>query len=253
MLIVSDVHGATEALARVAARGEPLLVLGDLVNFVDYRTMDGILADVAGKELVAEMAELRYRGDFHAASRRWKDFAASTEIDFVRRHRELIEATYAEVHAALDGCEAYVTYGNVDRPELLRDALPDSCTFIEAGVVEIEGWQVGIVGGGPGSPLGVPGEVSEEEFARRLEGLGEVDILCTHAAPAVRPLSHDVVAGEGRVKESAAIRAHIERTQPAFHYFGDIHQPQATRWLIGRTLARNVGYFRATERAVRHG
>ena len=62
MLIVSDVHGAFEALRRVASSGGPLLVLGDLLNYVDYRTLDGMLAEVAGRDLVAETVALRAAG-----------------------------------------------------------------------------------------------------------------------------------------------------------------------------------------------
>jgi hypothetical protein len=35
------------------------------------------------------------------------------------------------------------------------------------------------------------------------------------------------------------------------HLFGDVHQPQASRWRIGRTQCVNVGYFRATGRVFR--
>jgi Icc-related predicted phosphoesterase len=64
-------------------------------------------------------------------------------------------------------------------------------------------------------------------------------------------LSRDVIGG--RLKESESIRAHVEATGPRWHYFGDIHQPQATRWRLGPTTFVNVGYFRATGRPVRHG
>ncbi len=37
MLLVSDVHGAADALRSVAASGELVCVLGDLINFIDYR------------------------------------------------------------------------------------------------------------------------------------------------------------------------------------------------------------------------
>ena len=108
---------------------------------------------------------------------------------------------------------------------------------------------MGIVGGGvPG--LGVPGEVSEEEMWRKLSGMGSVEILCTHVAPAIRALSSDVIGG--RPKQSQAVVEYIAEHRPRWHYFGDIHQPQAVRWRVGATWCRNVGYFRATGRAVRH-
>ena len=56
MLLISDVHGAWEALRRVAASGGPLLVLGDLVNFVDYRTYEGILSEIYGRDLVGDVS-----------------------------------------------------------------------------------------------------------------------------------------------------------------------------------------------------
>ena len=52
MLIVADVHGEFDALRKLVKTGEALLILGDLINYVDYRTMDGIAADVLGREFV---------------------------------------------------------------------------------------------------------------------------------------------------------------------------------------------------------
>jgi hypothetical protein len=66
----------------------------------------------------------------------------------------------------------------------------------------------------------------------------------------VRPLSRDVIGG--RLKESPAVLAYLLDHRPRWHYFGDIHQPQATSWRVGVTRSVNVGYFRATGRAVRH-
>ncbi|MDH3398902.1 MAG: metallophosphoesterase, partial [Acidimicrobiia bacterium] len=85
----------------------------------------------------------------------------------------------------------------------------------------------------------------------KLDRLGPVDILCSHVPPAVAALSTDVITG--RVEgSSVAILRYLGRHQPAFHYFGDIHQPQASRWRVGGTRCVNVGYFRATRRAIRH-
>jgi len=116
-------------------------------------------------------------------------------------------------------------------------------------VVEIEGWGVGIVGGGMVG-IGTPGEITEDQMAERLAALGPVDVLCTHVPPAIGPLSRDVIGG--RQKGSDAIVAYLERATPRYHYFGDIHQPQATSWRVGVTECRNLGYFRATGRAIHH-
>jgi Icc-related predicted phosphoesterase len=249
MLLVADVHGANDALARVASLGETLLVLGDLLNLIDYRTMDGLLAEVAGSGLVGDLAELRERGDIAEMSRRWRAFSDGREQELREFYDRRITESYLETRAALEGSNAYVTFGNADRPNLLREMLPEGVRFVDAEVVEIEGWSVGFAGGGMES-LGVPGEVGEAEMAAKLDGLGRVDILCTHVAPAVPQLSHDVVGGP--IKESGAVLQYLLEFKPRWHYFGDIHQPQAVAWRVGETLSRNVGYFRATGRPVRH-
>jgi Icc-related predicted phosphoesterase len=223
-----------------------------LLNFIDYRTYEGLLADVAGKDMVAETVKLRAAGDYTAASERWRAFAAGRESELRRRFDELIAGSYRAAATALEAAsEAYVTYGNVDRPDLLAASLPPQARFVDAEVVTIDGLRVGFAGGGAATPLRTAGEVSEEDMASKLDTLGPVDMLCTHVAPAVRPLSTDVVGG--RVKQSGAVLDYLHRYQPSFHYFGDVHQPQAVSWRVGRTRCMNVGYFRATCRAVRHG
>jgi Icc-related predicted phosphoesterase len=250
MLLVSDIHGATAYLRAVAQRGEPLLVLGDLINFIDYRTHEGIVTEVAGKEFVARMVALRTAERFDDARRAWREFSSGREEELRTRFDTLIEAAYVEICAALAGAEAYVTYGNVDRPDMLRRHLPPGARFVDGEVVEIEGVRVGFAGGGMPA-LGIPGEVDEAGMTAKLESLESIDVLCTHVPPALPSLSRDVIGG--RQKGSVAVRDYVERTAPGFHYFGDVHQPQATRWQLGSTACVNVGYFRATGKAVRHG
>src|SRR5437588_12038716 len=64
---ISDLHGAVEHLDAVARDCDALLVLGDLINVLDYRTMDGILVEVFGREPVAEAARLPTQGRFDEA------------------------------------------------------------------------------------------------------------------------------------------------------------------------------------------
>jgi Icc-related predicted phosphoesterase len=249
MLIVSDVHGATEALRRVASMGEPLLVLGDLINYIDYRSNEGIVADVSGKELVDEFVRIRGADGHEAASELWHRHWAGREDELRERYRTVTEAAYQDVCDALRGCEAYVTYGNVDRPKMLADNLPEGSRFMDGEVVKIGGVRVGFAGGGV-MKIDTPGEITESEMAAKLANLGPVDVLATHVPPAVPELACDVIGG--REKGSRAILEYIERTQPSVHYFGDIHQPRATTWRLGSTTCINAGYFRATGRAIRH-
>ena len=250
MLIVSDVHGAVEPLRRVAALGEPLLVLGDLINYIDYRSNEGIVADISGKHLVDEFVRIRALEGNDAATDFWQGEWAHRDEGLEDRYSEAVEASYRDVCGALRGSNAYVTYGNVDRPMMLAEHLPDGARFVDAEVIEIDGQRVGFAGGGLTS-IGTPGEVTEREMKAKLDQLGPVDILATHVPPAIPALACDVIGG--RQKGSVAVLEYVKRQMPAFHYFGDIHQPRATTWRIGPTTCINAGYFRATERPIRHG
>lgn len=247
--LVADVHGAVEALRRVAPGDTPLLVLGDLINFIDYRTHEGIVSDIAGRDFVKTVVRLRSVGDYTSAGELWRDHSRGREEELRALYATAIDAAYVEICDALGDVEAYVTYGNVDNPDIMKKRLPATATFLEAEVIELEGLRIGVVGGGVPT-INSPGEISDEIMAKRLQSIGPVDVLCTHVAPAVAPLAADVVGG--REKGSPAVLDYILEHQPGHHYFGDIHQPQAVSWRVGSTLCRNVGYFRATGRVVFH-
>lgn len=247
--LISDVHGAVVALRRVVAEPGTLLILGDLINFIDYRNNSGIVADVAGKEFVDRIVGLRTEGDFTAAGEVWRDHMRGREDEYRRRYAKAIQAAYEEICEPLEGVEAYATYGNVDNPDVMQRVLPDSVRFVEAERFELDGQVFGMVGGGVPT-INSPGEIEDDVMAQRLARVGPVEVLCTHVAPAVQPLATDVVGG--RAKGSDALRSYLEKHQPRFHYFGDIHQPQAVSWMVGSTRCINIGYFRATGRAFVH-
>ena len=61
--VVSDVHGHAEALAKAGEGADALVVLGDLVDFVDYADpARGILGRVFGPEISARFGQLRAAG-----------------------------------------------------------------------------------------------------------------------------------------------------------------------------------------------
>ena len=249
MLVLSDIHFATEPLRRVVATGETLLILGDLVNLTDYRTGEGAVADVLGMEFARASATARGAGDYQQMRGLWLD-TVGDRIDEIRAAiGEAIDAQYASVSEALEGGHGYVIHGNVDRPGSLERALPPGYEYVHGETRDIEGLRFGFVGGGAATPLQAEGEVSDEEMSHLLDVLGEVDVLCTHVAPALDPLQTDVVTGRAE-RGSAPLLDYIRATPPRLHLFGDVHQPQASRWRVGPTRCLNVGYFRATERAV---
>lgn len=251
VLIVSDVHAAFGALAETARRGEPLLVLGDLLNFVDYRTGEGIAADVYGPGHARSFIKNRTVGDWDANRRLWRSANRGREREMADRVRAAVTDQYRRARRALAGSGAYVIFGNVDWPEEMRSILGEEVRWADGTVAEIEGRKVGFAGGGVPTPARARGEVAVEEMAEKLDRLGRVDILCTHVAPSVAPLHRDVITGTLE-RSSAAVLDYLLTHRPAFHFFGDIHQPQAVAWRVGDTLCRNVGYFRATRRPVRH-
>src|SRR5699024_12654248 len=64
--VVADVHGNAEALARAGEGADALLVLGDLIDFVDYHDhSQGILGMLFGADNVAVFARLSRQGARH--------------------------------------------------------------------------------------------------------------------------------------------------------------------------------------------
>lgn len=249
MLLISDVHGNFTALGEVVRRGQTLLILGDLINLLDYRTQEGIITDVLGAEFGASVSRDRALGDYEAMRQTWGEATGHRRSEILSRIRAGIKAQYEKCREALAGAQGFCTFGNVDNPELLAAALPPTMRFVDAEVHEIEGVNVGFVGGGTATPVGAAGEVSEEEMAAKLEKLGAVDVLCSHLPPRIPALATDVITGR-QERSSQPILDYLRQVQPRYHFFGDVHQPQASTWRIGRTVCRNVGYFRATGRAV---
>jgi Icc-related predicted phosphoesterase len=243
--VISDLHGAVDHL-REAGRGcDALLVLGDLINVLDYASMEGILVDIYGREPVAEAAGLRARGRYEEARRVMRDRSPGDD-DLRQRFVKLAAEEYARVFDALPD-NSYVTYGNVDIPDLMRSYLRPGITFVDGDVIDLDGERWGIVGGGLRTPLGIPGEVDEETYDAKLDALGPVDVVCTHQPPRIPWLVYDVL-GKRFEPGSTGLITYIQRHQPERSYFGHVHQPLASRGVIGRTELINVGHFRGTGR-----
>jgi len=239
---ISDLHGAVEHLPGVARDCDVLLVLGDLINVLDYRTMDGILVEVFGKESVAAAAGLRSEGRFdeaRAVIRRevgdWEGARA--------RIAELARRDYERVLAELPP-NSYVTFGNVDIPDLMRSCVPDGVTFVDGETVHLGSMAFGFVGGGVRTPLLVPGEVPEDEYDAKFERIGPVDVVCTHMPPRIPWYCYDVVAKKFE-PGSVGLIAYVQERQPRYALFGHVHQPLVNRGNIGLTELVNVGHFQA--------
>ncbi|KOU29824.1 metallophosphoesterase [Streptomyces sp. WM6368] len=244
--VVSDVHGNTEALARAGDGADALICLGDLVLFLDYADHSrGIFPDLFGVENADRIVELRTARRFEEARdlgrRLWAGLDRESLIEGAVRRQ------YAQMFAAFP-TPTYATYGNVDIPGLWPEyADRHGLTVLDGQRVEIGGRVFGFVGGGLPSPMRTPYEVDPEEYAAKVEALGEVDVLCSHIPPEVPELCYDTVARRFE-RGSEALLAAIRRTRPRYALFGHVHQPLARRMRIGNTECVNVGHFAATGR-----
>jgi Icc-related predicted phosphoesterase len=250
--LVSDIHGAWESLARAAPQGSTLVLLGDLINFIDYTSMTGILTEVFPVEEVEKVVVLRTAGRVEEAREVMAARSVGREAEIRRTIGERVRAEYAKVFGVLAD-PTYVILGNADNPEVARswcEELP-FVHFVDGHVVDLEGERFGFVGGALPTPLGAAGEVSTEAMRAKVEGLGEVDVLCSHIPPAVPELCFDTRAGKSE-PGSTDLLEFIRVHQPRRAYFGHVHQPLISTMHIGRTLCVNVGYFRATGKAFPH-
>lgn len=118
---------------------------------------------------------------------------------------------------------------------------------LDGEVTEIGGQRVGFVGGGLHSPMRTPYELSESEYAAKVEALGRVDVLCCHIPPALPELLYDTEARRLE-RGSSAVLDVIRDTSPRLVLFGHVHQPLVARMRIGCTECINVGHFRSRGR-----
>lgn len=252
--VVSDIHGNAEALARAGERADALVVLGDLIDFVDYRDhRRGILGALFGPDKVKVFAELRMAGD------RERTIAYSRSLwDSLGDPSDAVEQAIREQYAEMFGAmtaPTYATPGNVDVPALWPEYAGEHVQVLDGEVAKIAGLRFGFVGGSllpPGykSRAGAawrPYMRTPDDFTTAVEALGEVDVLCSHIPPQVPELTYDVVARRPE-SGSAALLDSIRRHAPRWALFGHVHQPLAARMRVGRTETCNVGHFRASER-----
>ncbi|MFF9910899.1 metallophosphoesterase [Streptomyces sp. NPDC013457] len=245
--VVSDVHGNSGALAKAGQGADALVCLGDLVLFLDYADHSrGIFPDLFGVENADRIVELRTARRFDEARdlgrRLWSELAVDRDTAI----ESAVRRQYEELFAAFPN-PTYATYGNVDIPGLWSEYARPGTTVLDGERVELDGLVFGFVGGGLRTAMRTPYEISDEEYAAKVEALGEVDVLCSHIPPDVPELTYDTVPRRFE-RGSRALLDAIRRTRPRYALFGHVHQPLARRMRVGRTECVNVGHFAATGR-----
>jgi len=241
--VVSDVHGRTDALARSLDGADALVCLGDLVLFIDYDDLSvGIFPGLFGPENTRIYVDLRAAARFDEAREFSAGLWAARGGDRTTTMLEAVRAQYADTFAAMPE-PAYLTYGNVDLPDLWPGLVRPGHRVLDGEVVQIGSRTVGFVGGGLQTVYRTPYEISDEAFAEKLAAVEGADILCTHIPPALPELTYDVVARRFE-RGSVALLDVIRRSRPLTALFGHVHQPLVARTRVGRTECVNVGHFR---------
>ena len=112
--------------------------------------------------------------------------------------------------------------------------------FFHERTMKIGGYHVAGLGYSNPTPFHTPGELSEEEIARRLEafaGLKPLLLIC-HCPPFGSPLDR---IREGVHAGSTAVRDFVAREQPEYLFCGHIHEAAGVTAELGSTLAINAG------------
>jgi Icc-related predicted phosphoesterase len=243
--VVSDVHGNVEALARAGDGADAFICLGDLILFVDYEDHgQGIFAELFGQDNADHFITLRTQKRFDDARDFSRRMWSSLDGPAWPHIEDAVRRQYAALFTAMPA-PAYLTYGNVDIPQLWGDHLRDGHRVLDGEVAEIGGRTFGFVGGGLRTEYRTPYELDDEAYAEKVAAVGKVDVLCCHIPPAVPELLYDTVARRFE-RGSEAVLQMIRETQPRYVLFGHVHQPLVRRTRIGRTECINVGHFRAS-------
>ncbi len=248
--VIADVHGDVETVCTEAASCDVLLLLGDLINVIDYENAGGILAEVYGPEAVRAWSSLRAEGKFEESREVLRKVSAGREQElrgvFFSRIDEATKTFCRDVPA-----NVIVTFGNVDVPDLIRKYLPSGVRFVDGEVITFDTVRFGFIGGGL-PKVGIPGEVQLDVYAEKVSTLGPVDVLCAHVPPAIDDLTYDVIA-DFNEHGSEALLAYIRKHRPTHMYYGHVHNPKLAETTEGPTRIVNVGsYYRSTGQAWVH-
>jgi len=263
---VSDVHGNIDGLAEVARDAETLVVLGDLLDYVDYHDPSaGILGEVFGADNVLAFSRLRSTGDF-AGLHRLNTALWETIADPVGTLNEVVDRRYRLAFAALARADStpLLILGNVDVLDVWQQVAGDELPSLDGRVVDVHGCRFGFVGGGATRvrpvPAAAPAAVTSmarawrpyvrqpPEYAESVAALGAVDVLCSHLPPKLAPLRYDLVPARLEMYGPGLLES-VDAHHPWLAVFGHVHQPLATRMRRGTTECVNVGHFARHPRA----
>ena len=90
MIFISDVHYQLDYLSTLPKNKGPVVILGDLINWIDYRNGEGIAKEVFGSDNVHKLIDLRKQHKFEERKDLWKNlYSIDPEIIKKKMKRQL--------------------------------------------------------------------------------------------------------------------------------------------------------------------
>ncbi len=175
MLFISDVHHGLDSLKLLPKSKEPLVILGDLINWIDYRNGDGIAKDVFGGENLNKLIQLRKDHNFDERKNLWQELFAKDPKRKQQEIEDAIERQYKEVFEVLKDYEVWMIPGNVDSLKIFESVKTNNVRNVDGQVLEYKNHKIGFAGGGVPTPIKARGEISEQDFEDKLNKLVDVD------------------------------------------------------------------------------
>ena len=148
MIFISDIHHGLSGLKELPIDKGPLVILGDLINWIDYRDGSGIARDVFGDKNVDKLIMYRKNHDFSRRKDLWKDLFAEDPENKQVQIEEAVELQYEDVFRELGNHEVWIIPGNVDSISIMKKIAGDNIEFVDGKIIEYEGFKFGFAGGG---------------------------------------------------------------------------------------------------------
>ena len=123
MLFISDVHHGLVSLKNLPNTKEPIVILGDLINWIDYRNGEGIAQDVFGKDTVARLIQLRKDHNFEERKKLWSSMFEKDKEEVQLKLEQAIYRQYQEVFKTLKNYEVLIIPGNVDSEKIIKETM----------------------------------------------------------------------------------------------------------------------------------
>ena len=138
MIFVSDVHYQLDYLNSLPQNMGPVVILGDLINWIDYRDGQGIAMDVFGYDNVIKLINLRKEHKFDQRKTLWRELY-KTDPDKIAKKMEIaINKQYEDVFHVLKKYEVWFIPGNVDDVDIMNTYSSSSIKNVDGLIIEYD-------------------------------------------------------------------------------------------------------------------